>query len=1347
MPQAPASSAPVDFSKYQSVPVVKQPQPIPSYGALSTPASAPAVPIDFSKYQSTPVLKTATPAPASNYGVLTNPTPAPVNFTPVQPLVRTPIIAQEQLPASLYDQVANIQAAKIMTPTLIGSGGSTPMSTPTSSLFTKLTAPVLDKIVSIYNNTAIPEIIQGAKTGNFQPYLQKIESGNLPGMDQDPKTWTTEQKNSVIALVMGFTGNEAASGEVNIPAGTKIWQQNGFDTKAEYTAALKDVSANSESDISNVPSQILSGKITFKPSTTDSTEWKDILGSRYYAIFKKSAPMTVDAKASELGYASSDELRQAVADESYDRFNSKLSVPKGGVEPPTPAVSKQRSTGELPGLTKEPTIAPTPAQLKKPADVVGSISSKRFGRIDLRVGEVPTGHSTGYGQAKIAGKGDFTNKQIMDLIDTLPVKSDSANRTILEDDKYRVIIGKNWFGQESKPWLANVFPKDEPVRQAGIEPATSPVSGERSTVEPLAPAYNSIPTGERKEVINTPPGANHTPSTGETGSGTTPPTPPRKTGIPPPAGEPAEPNISSPQTTTNKVQFTVKGTTEGERVTSAKVNAERAKQEISIRGKNAAQAGAQLSPGDLKLVEKYESGTPTEDIVKQAQNPKQVQSFLTKLEDYYDFRLAADRAAGGSTKRVEDYIPHSWDLSKPADLERFNELAKQKGLQPYDGYRAQPRVFDTYAQGEAAGFSRLRPNILEDLKVDYKGASGAISKQVLRTGLAEAAPSKVSLSGAGVTDTGKPFVNSNIQGLEGISYHPDISRQLKSYEPLNGVDVFNLIGEKGFDIKSPATYSKVWDGLKEGGVLNTAGTLYDRATTPFKHFLLNFSGFHSINVSSNFAGASIFNPIKGTEGLGASVPAFMSEGTTSKIIDGFKENLPGKEYSSFDWGLQSGVNMDRNLPLKPLTKSTSLADVATKVNPFTALGRAMFDRELYTMKLNLVEQAAKKGIEPGSPQAIRVGQQINRIMGELNVHVENINPNTMKFFSRLLLAPQFTVSKYKLIGSALSEGGAAGNLARKAVIGKSIVMGTIATLGTLLATGKFPDLQQLLLNYTVNPTSQTNQTNPKGQKQDITYPQTFVTEPIGAIRDPIHYGEARLSPALSTGIKAVANQDYYGRPIVDPNVKESAVQQRWQNLGIGTLPIGIQQLFNKALGKQTTFQSALGVIGLRTRTSASDPTQVGYAQLDKAKAGIDAIDPADPDRVQKIQDIFSGLASSSRRSLAYQLLMEGVSTKGVAQSDAGVLFNKVQILKAAGDTAGLKSIADTMTPAEQKAYTVYKEGYDTKTLKSLLQSDPAKAVQFARSLDPAEQTRITKLLKLKANADLMQLYMQGKSQL
>ena len=672
-----------------------------------------------------------------------------------------------------------------------------------------------------------------------------------------------------------------------------------------------------------------------------------------------------------------------------------------------------------------------------------------------------------------------------------------------------------------------------------------------------------------------------------------------------------KPNLNTPeQQPKNKVPLTINGNTEQERVQSAIVNSERIKNEIVTRGQDALLKGRALSPEDLALAGKYEHGRPIDELAQEAKNPTAFKSFMNSLTDYYDFQLAADRAAGGQTPLRAFYLRHEWDLSNPADLSRFNEVAKQRGISQYNGYSSQPRVFNTYAEGEALGFRRKNPNILGDLQSSFMGASDAISRQTLKRGLNLAAPGKVSTTGMGKTEDGTPFINSNIRGLEGMSFHPSVNDQLNGFQPKTNKDFIAMAQREGRQQGGGVvnTLKNVPSSAKEAGFSGIIGTLYDHASQPMKHFLLNGSLFHSLNVSFNYAAASLMHPIKGIRGLAESVPAFFSENATQYFENGFKKKIiPGRDYSVFDAGLRAGVNMGRELPVSGVTKLSSVGETVKKFNPLDASSRAIFGRELHILKVNLVDQVFGNGqIDPASPKGIALGKEINMIMGDMNNRTMNINPNTQKWLSRALLAPSFLESQLKLISDAAThwDKNSAGNLARTAVLGKSLVVGTLATMGTLLATGKFPSLQQVLMNYTLDPETQTNITSPSGTKQEIAWPKTNLSLASGLVTDPVHFGISRLAPALSDAVSGITNQDYYGNPIIDPNSTKPVSEQVTKNLVLGDLPIGVQNLVKFGEGKQNLAQTAINIGGLRAHTDPTDPTMVYFKTLDDAKAGL-----------------------------------------------------------------------------------------------------------------------------------------------
>lgn len=761
--------------------------------------------------------------------------------------------------------------------------------------------------------------------------------------------------------------------------------------------------------------------------------------------------------------------------------------------------------------------------------------------------------------------------------------------------------------------------------------------------------------------------------------------------------------------TKNVVDLGIEGESTSERVKSAINNSEYVKNSILSKSKDISRAADRLNLPDkiwASIRDAYQGGMSIPDIAEKYgfSNKKGLQGVLTKIEEYYDFELAADRASGGRTNFEANHLPQYWDLADPADQARFNELATQRGLAPYKGFRSQGKVFQSYAEGISAGFKPQNSNIIEDALQHGRTASNVVGTQALKQGLGQAVPGMLSEAGKGLTDAGKPFINSNIPGIEGLSYHPDVAKLLKGFETKATADIANLLKESGFNPLDPNTYSKGWDALVKNGIVNSSIGAYDATGNAMKTTLLNFSLFHSLNISANVAGAMLFrDPIGFAKGLAESIPSFFSEGLTQKIIDGFtKDSIDfanGVKTSTVDGLAKIGVNSDRGI----------ITSVAQKYNPLLASSRAIFDRELYVLKLTfgkqLLESLAKDGYSLGSPEALDMGGQLNRVMGDINPRTMNISPATIQKWGRVLLATNFDLSKVGIMSDAikaipkiaLGKATPAEILAAQTVLGKSIVLGTLATVGTLAATGKLPSAQQLMADFSYQPGVQTNLTNTKGQKIDIGFPQTFLSE-AGTIGSSLlglfqgsttqlnNYLMSRLSPALTTAIAAYGNKDYYGNPIVNPNKATPAWQQVMQNLGTTLAPIGVQALIDLKEGKMTAQQAAITILGLKTRVNANDPTIQGYNQEDSAQTQISKIAPDDPNRLEKMQAIFNSVTPDQAKSLASRELLAGVSTKGIYTSDTERKYFQVQQLMKQGDQTDAAAITKAMTPAQYKDY-------------------------------------------------------------
>ena len=91
-------------------------------------------------------------------------------------------------------------------------------------------------------------------------------------------------------------------------------------------------------------------------------------------------------------------------------------------------------------------------------EAIGALSHKDVGEIDLVWGEEGTGHSDGYGLAKLLKYHPEVLDDLQGILDEMTVTSRSDNRVNLESEKYKAAVRLTW-NEKSKTWLLTVFEK------------------------------------------------------------------------------------------------------------------------------------------------------------------------------------------------------------------------------------------------------------------------------------------------------------------------------------------------------------------------------------------------------------------------------------------------------------------------------------------------------------------------------------------------------------------------------------------------------------------------------------------------------------------------------------------------------------------------------------------------------------------------------------------------------------------------------------------------------------------------------------------------------------------------
>lgn len=124
---------------------------------------------------------------------------------------------------------------------------------------------------------------------------------------------------------------------------------------------------------------------------------------------------------------------------------------------------------------------------------------------------------------------------------------------------------------------------------------------------------------------------------------------------------------------------------------------------------------------------------------------------------------------------------------------------------------------------------------------------------------------------------------------------------------------------------------------------------------------------------------------------------------------------------------------------------------------------------------------------------------------------------------------------------------------------------------------------------------------------------------------------------------------------------------------------------------------------------------------------------------------------AERKRQAYILSQNGVDTKGISLSDDMIagrpLYDSVQKLINEGKMDEAQRTVSTWTKQQKEQYTRVKTAETTKRtdqFKELLEADPKKAVEYARSLRKDQQEKLKDFLTRKGNEEWLEKYQQAK---
>ena len=609
-----------------------------------------------------------------------------------------------------------------------------------------------------------------------------------------------------------------------------------------------------------------------------------------------------------------------------------------------------------------------------------------------------------------------------------------------------------------------------------------------------------------------------------------------------------------------------------------------------------------LSSEDKHLFLQWEDGANPSELVTHAQNPKAFTEAIKTNIEANDYHLAADRAAGGSTLRQNNYgLPKIFRLPEEEMDARGIPTNQRFKNGNYTGYHDTSSKYRSYLDANRqSGLEPLYDNPAQAVHEYNVNGSKTLREQLLKTALAKAAPEHIGALDDVRTGEGKRLTQA--AGHLPFSATDELQKNLKNFR----------------------------DPWKSGNrAVDTGINFLEKAGSKSKALLFFGAPFHYANGYSRFlglTGTSGHGLIAGRgtgEALGSSlVPhvykAIYNKAEKDGVVQYIKEN--GGELRSAD---KKTILGDGIIP--------SIKRAGNTVNP-VRLSNANMSQFFNSMMISLGRAAKAHGIESGSTEAQQLFAEYNKVLGHFNAAVEGGDVNLQRLLSGEALAPRWIQTQLGLVKDAAVKSTFkadgkhvlgmynAGDVARTTVLGTRLVEGAAATIVTALALGQMPTLHDAIRRFGLTaanpvPNIDLGEKDQKGRHQLIDLPTDPLGLGTGLITDPQHFTQSRLSPGLSTIDRLVTNKDWNGNPLSDPN-DPNALQKRIMGSFKGDLPIGLQNFTNPNITPQ---QGLMQEVGGRVKTDPEDPQQqasTGYfntqGQFAKDIKGgnFSAIDPS-----------------------------------------------------------------------------------------------------------------------------------------
>ena len=134
---------------------------------------------------------------------------------------------------------------------------------------------------------------------------------------------------------------------------------------------------------------------------------------------------------------------------------------------------------------------------KKSGEAVGALHHPEIGDIDLVWGEEGTGHSDGFGLAKLAKYHPEVLDNLQEILNDMHVTKRSDNRVQLESDTHQAAVRLTW-DNKNKNWLLTAFEKKNSVSDNTTDTGETSDRGKRNDT---ATPQNTVSDGKATELV------------------------------------------------------------------------------------------------------------------------------------------------------------------------------------------------------------------------------------------------------------------------------------------------------------------------------------------------------------------------------------------------------------------------------------------------------------------------------------------------------------------------------------------------------------------------------------------------------------------------------------------------------------------------------------------------------------------------------------------------------------------------------------------------------------------------------------------------------------------------------